>query len=186
VIFQDGVDFTSDIELRKQKEFLEWMKRTAHERLSEREVSTQSLKLDFKCSRTREDWTVLLQKEIDSNLFEFVRIITTTTMSQSKSGASSISKPTAVDMNKIKNRSSIKCPHCGDGRWVKCGCGRLSCEGGLTERDGGEWHVCPWCGEGGFLEGTFKTIDGEMEDRRRLSGPEDKPSLPRPYKSLPP
>lgn len=162
------------------------MKRTAHERLSEKEVSTQSLKLDFKCSKTREDWTALLQKEIDSNLFEFVRIISAATMPRSESGERSISKPAALDINKIKNHNSIKCPHCGDGGWVECGCGRLSCAGGLTERDGGEWHVCPWCGKGGFVKGTLKTVGGELEDRRRLSGPKGKPSLPRPYKSLPP
>jgi len=176
-----------EMELRKkQKDFLDWMKRTAHERLSEREVSMHSVKLDFKCSRTKRDWTVLLQKENDSNLFEFVRAVTAIATPESRSGASSVSKSIAVDLHKIKNRSSIKCPHCGNGTWVKCGCGKLGCKGGLTERDGRSWYVCPWCGEGGFLEETLETVDGEMEDKKRISGPKDKPSLPRGYKALPP
>lgn len=178
----------SDLDARRRREdAFDWALRVADEEaeLLKKESASSSLRLDFKCTRTKKDWAVLLTKDSGSSIFKVVRIIAPNA-TQSNSRAPSISKQTVVDLDKIRNRGSIKCPHCGDGTWVKCGCGRLGCGGGRTERDGGSWYVCPWCGEGGFLEGTFETVDGEMEDKKRIMGPKDKQSLPGPYKSLPP
>jgi len=179
----------SDIEVRrKREEAFDWVQKVAEEEvdLLKKELFATSLKVDFRCAKTKNEWTVVLRKEGNSSLFEVVGITTATTTPQSKSGASTVSRSTVVDLDMIKNRSSIRCPHCGEKRWVKCFCGKLSCEGGIEKRDEGTWHVCPWCREGGYIEGTFKTIDGEMEDKKRITGQKDKPSLPRPCKALPP
>ena len=177
-----------EIELRKkQKEFLDWMKRTAHSRVElEKEAPTQSLRVNFRCSKTGRDWAVLLERENESSLFKVTNIITGSAMSQSDSKMSSVPKSGVVDIDKIENHGNIKCPHCKDGGWVKCGCGKLSCAGGVEERDSRSWHVCPWCGHGGFIGGTFETISGEMKDEKRKLEPRDRTSLPKPHKALPP
>jgi hypothetical protein len=181
-----------DIELRKkQQEFLNWMAKTAEEDSKrKREIASrpahESFKVDLRCSKTRQNWIILLKKNVDGN-FEIERTLTTDIRSQSEErlGRSS-PKSVTVGIDQIRNHSSARCPYCGDGGWVKCGCGKLSCQGGVTKRDGREWHVCPWCDKGGYIEGTFETIDGEMDDKRRIPGPKEKQSLPRGYKALPP
>jgi hypothetical protein len=179
----------SDIEIRrKREEAFEWVEKIAESKVEhqKKELSEPFLKVDFRCGRTKKDWAILLKKDSESSFFDIVRIVTANASSPTKSGYPSTSTSATVDLGRIKNHGTIRCPYCSNGGWVKCGCGKLSCEGGVTERDGREWHVCPWCDEEGFIEGTFQTIDGEIEDKKRISGPKEKPSLPRSYKALPP
>jgi predicted RNA-binding Zn-ribbon protein involved in translation (DUF1610 family) len=173
---------------RKREDAFDWALRVADEEaeLLKKESASSSLRLDFKCTRTKKDWAVLLTKDSGSSFFEVVRIIAPSTTVQSNPGAPSLSKSTDVDLEKIKNISSIKCPHCGTSRWVECGCGKLGCRGGVTERDGRSWYVCPWCGDGGFIERHIESVSGEMEDKKRKFEPKPGPSLPKPNKALPP
>ncbi|MDR3303446.1 MAG: hypothetical protein LBS86_03450 [Treponema sp.] len=40
------------------------------------------------------------------------------------------------------------CPHCGAAGFVSCGCGKISCNGGVTDHgDGSAEFTCPWCKE---------------------------------------
>jgi len=179
----------SDIEIRrKREEAFDWVKKIAESKVEhqKKELSEPLFRVDFKCGRTMNDWLILLRKDVASGFFDIVRIVTPNTSSISQSKQYSDLRSATVNLDRIRNHGAIKCPYCNNGGWVKCGCGKLSCGGGVTKRNGREWHVCPWCGEGGYIEGTFHTIDGEMENEKRIQGPKEKPSLPRSYKALPP
>jgi len=179
----------SDIEVRRKREdALERVRRIAEEEMDllKNGLSTPSLKVDFRCAKTRNDWTVLLSKKGNDSLFEVIRITTPSAMPQTRTGAPSVAKSTVLDISKIKNIALIKCPHCGDGGFVKCGCGQLGCQGGVRERDGKRWYVCPWCGQGGYLEGTLEKITREMQDEKRKMEPRRRPIPPRSNKALPP
>lgn len=179
----------SDIEVRRKREdALERVRK-----ITEREMgllkngfSSQSLKVDFRCAKTKSDWTVFLSGKGSDGLFEVTRVSNPCAMTQARTGTPSVSKSTVLDIGKITNLAMIKCPHCGDGGFVKCGCGQLGCQGGIREREGKRWYVCPWCGQGGYLEGTLKEITGETEAEKRRMESENKPILPRTKKALPP
>jgi len=181
----------SGIEIRKKREeALDRVRRITEREvdLLKRELSAPSLKVDFRCTKTLNDWAVLLEKESGSDLFEIVRIVVPSVSSPSNSITPSMSESAVVDLGKIKNLGIVKCPHCGDKGWVKCGCGKLGCEGGVERRDGRKWYLCPWCKGGGFVEGTFETITGETENGKRKLSPRIKGglSLPKQNKALPP
>ena len=179
----------SAIEIRRKREdALDRVRRIAEGEIDllRKELSAPSIKVDLRCTKTLNGWAVLLKKESAGDLFEIVKVVTPSGSLPSKSGAPSMAESAIVDLNKIKNLDAIKCPHCGDKGWVKCGCGKLSCEGGAERRDGRKWHVCPWCERGGYIEGTFETIAGEMEERKRKLEPKKGSSLPEPKKALPP
>ena len=39
------------------------------------------------------------------------------------------------------------CPHCGSVGFVQCGCGKISCDGGVINRGNYADFTCPWCNE---------------------------------------
>jgi hypothetical protein len=189
-----------EIELRR-RQALEWARKTGEKKAEAEKKAVakpnphvESVKIDFKCSRTGNKWAVFLEKENETSLFRIKSVGNESTTAQSGSGTSSTPKSVVIDMNNIENWGGTNCPHCGDGGWVKCACGKMACQGGVLWRDGQRFFRCPWCGYEGFLStGTIQNISGEMEDKRKFESKDKpsqsksvRPSLPRPNKALPP
>ena len=155
---------------QKQKEVLERI-RKRNISLVTKEISGstfESLALNFRCSTTGRDFIVLLKREQKDKLYEVVKIVTDDTPSHSNS---LLFTPTAIniEINKIDD-SDIKCPYCNGGKWIfiKCGCGKLSCAGGVKEYKGEYLHVCPWCKTEGYIKGHVKEVSGEIIDEIKL------------------
>jgi len=50
------------------------------------------------------------------------------------------------------------CPHCKDGGFTLCTCGKIGCSGGLIKEGKNATYTCPWCGQTGEVE-MKETID---------------------------
>jgi len=50
------------------------------------------------------------------------------------------------------------CPHCKDGGFTLCTCGKIGCSGGLIKEGKNAIYTCPWCGQTGEVE-MKETID---------------------------
>ena len=68
-----------------------------------------------------------------------------------------------LSIEEIEGISNVKCPYCRGGKsWViKCGCGGLSCGGGVRREGNTEYHKCPWCQSDGIITGNIETLSGE-------------------------
>jgi hypothetical protein len=44
------------------------------------------------------------------------------------------------------------CPHCGDTGFVKCGCKKIGCGGGVRNHGDYADYTCPWCGGQGKIQ----------------------------------
>jgi len=73
------------------------------------------------------------------------------------------SKAVSIDLHEI-DYENIKCPYCQGGKWslIKCGCGKLSCSGGVKAHAGKYLFKCPWCGSEGYLEGQISQVTGKV------------------------
>ena len=162
---------------QKQKDVLDRIRKSAATNIQN--VLTESLELDFKCSATSQDFRVILEKESINGPYKIIRIVAATTRAKPRPSSSSVAK--AVDINFKEIVGSIKCPFCKVVRYsvIKCGCGKLSCGGGVKKVNDKYLHSCPWCKSEGYIEGEFETVSGtRAEGGSLLPNKETKGRLP--------
>jgi hypothetical protein len=150
---------------QKQKELLDGMRRKAEAAMT----APERLELDFLCTATRKGFVVHLERKHGDRVYKVVEITKKGPVSGTGSGPSAGPKALDVNVNEIEH-GSIKCPHCDGGRWsfIKCGCGMLSCAGGVKEHGGKYLHVCPWCGTEGYVQGEIEKVSGRMLERGEI------------------
>lgn len=150
---------------QKQKELLDKIRKKAEAAMT----ASERLELDFRCSATRKGFVVHLERKHPDRVYKVVEISTRKKVSRTGSGPSAAPKALDVDVNEIEC-DSIKCPYCdgGSGSFIKCGCGMLSCAGGVEEYEGKRRHVCPWCGSKGYIGGEIEKLSGRMLDRGQI------------------
>lgn len=123
------------------------------------------MRLDFKCSATGSDFIVLLKKEHGDELYKVVKIVTDKTDIDTDEIATN--GIVGIDVSEI-DYGNIRCPWCRGGKWsfIKCGCGKLICSGGVEEYEGNYIYKCPWCGSETYvdLERPVHRIKGKIKD----------------------
>jgi hypothetical protein len=150
---------------QKQKEILDRIRKRAEPG----KTTSESLELDFRCSATKREFIVLLERKHPDRVYRVVRIATEDTVPHPSSGLSRAAKELDINVDEIEY-GSIKCPYCEGGNWsfIKCGCGKLSCAGGVKECGDKYRHVCPWCGTAGFIKGDIEKVSGKMQNREQI------------------
>ena len=145
---------------QKQKEVLRRIRKSAAK------ITSEFLELELRCSVTKRDFVVLFERNYPDKAYKMVRTITSETASYFGSSSLSATPTLDIDIDEIEC-SSIKCPYCEGGRWhlVKCGCGKLSCAGGVKDQDGKYLHICPWCETEGYVEGEIEVMGGRRLNR---------------------
>ncbi|MBU4266055.1 MAG: hypothetical protein KKE96_02390 [Candidatus Altiarchaeota archaeon] len=174
----------ADIVKIKQKEVLERIRSRSTNINIKETVSviptSESLRLDFRCSSTEREFTVFLEREHQDKLYKVVKIVTDDTVSHSNSIMSSTvpKKAMEIDIEKM-DYNSLKCPYCDGGKlaFVRCECGKLSCSGGVCEREDKHLFKCPWCGSEGYIEGEIQKVSGKMADREKITREGDRKKL---------
>jgi hypothetical protein len=166
---------------QKQKELLDRIRKKAEIA----RTTSESLELDFRCSATKREFIVLLKRKHPDRVYRVVKIATEDTVSHPDSGLSRTVKALDIDVNEIEY-GGIKCPYCKGGNWsfIKCGCGMLSCAGGVKEYEGKYLHVCPWCGTEGYVKGEIEKVSGKMQNRAEIPPSEKAKNLPPPIKGM--
>jgi len=129
------------------------------------------LELDFRCGVTRKGFRVIIEGEKNDrgNRYKLKDVLKTDDFSQSRTAPSYKQKKLDIDVEEIKGISNVKCPYCRGGKsWViKCGCGGLSCGGGVRREGNKEYHKCPWCQSVGIITGRIETLSGERSSSRQ-------------------
>jgi len=166
---------------QKQKELLDRIRKRA----DIGKTTSESLELDFRCSATEREFIVLLERKHPDRVYRVVKIATKDTVSHAGPGLLCAVKALDINVNEIQY-GSIKCPYCGGGKWsvIECGCGRLSCAGGVKEYVGKYLHICPWCRTEGYIEGEIEKVTGRMVNRERISPSEKTKNLPPPTRGI--
>jgi hypothetical protein len=166
---------------QKQKELLDRVRKKA----DIGKTTSESLELDFRCSATKREFIVLLERKHPDQVYRVVKISTEDTVSHPGSGLSRTVKALDINVNEIEY-GSIKCPYCEGGKWafIECGCGMLSCSGGVKEYGGKYLHVCPWCGTEGYVKGEVEKVSGRMQNREQIPPGEKTKNLPPPIKGM--
>jgi hypothetical protein len=166
---------------QKQKELLDGIRKKAEAAMT----ASERLEVDFRCSATKKGFIVRLERKPPDRVYKVVEIIKKETASRAGSGSSAAPKALDVNVNEIEY-GNIKCPYCDGGRWlfIKCGCGMLSCAGGVKEYGGKYLHVCPWCGTEGYLKGEIEKVSGKMQNRGEMPPGEKAKNLPPPIKGM--
>jgi len=162
---------------QKQKELLDKIRKKAEAAMT----ASERLELDFRCSATRKGFIVVLERKHPNRVYKVIEIATRETVSRAGSGSSAAPKALDVDVNEIEY-DNIKCPYCDGGRgsFIKCGCGMLSCAGGVEEYEGKRRHVCPWCGSKGYIEGEIEKLSGRILNRGQIPPSEKAKNIPPP------
>ena len=123
------------------------------------------LELDFRCGITSKDFRVIIEgeKTAQGHRYKLVKVIKVDNIPQSKAGPYYKQKKLDINVEEIKGISNVKCPYCSGGksRVIKCGCGGLSCGGGVRREGNKEYHKCPWCKSVGIITGHIETLSGE-------------------------
>ena len=162
---------------QKQNELLDKIRRRAEAAMT----TSERLELDFRCSATKKGFTVLLERKRPDRVYKVVEIAKKETASRAGTASSAAPKALDLDVNEIEY-DGIKCPYCGGGRWlfIKCGCGMLSCAGGVEEYEGKYRHVCPWCGSEGHVKGEIERLSGRTVNRGEIAPSAKDKKLPPP------
>jgi hypothetical protein len=72
------------------------------------------------------------------------------------------------------NWSGFVCPYCNAASFVSCAGGHLACDGTAQMRKGGRFHQC-FCGQGGMITGSIKTLESKRLSVESDVGPSDAP-----------
>jgi hypothetical protein len=163
---------------QSQKDVLDKIRRS----VPASEVSLGSVALNFRCSTTKKGYQVLLKKETDGR-YKVGGVVSGGGGGKQATTVSPAAESLDINVNDI-DLYSIRCPHCQGGKWpfLKCGCGGLSCSGGVKLAGERYEFVCPWCGYMGYIQGTgtLESVTGRAARKGQL--PEGHAGV----KSLPP
>lgn len=159
----------SDIEeiKKKQKQVMERLNKISSKIIDELgEDLLDSLRIDLRCAVTGKLFSILFNRESLVKKYKISKIITDDKDSRPGFDSLSNTKALEVDIDEIEI-SDIQCPYCEGGEWciIKCGCGELSCAGGIKKIGDQYLHICPWCGTKGYVSGEIDKLSGELEGR---------------------
>jgi len=130
------------------------------------------LELDFRCGITRKGFRVIIEGEqtVRGHRYKVVKVLKVDNLSQSKTVSSYKAKKLDINVEEIEGISTVKCPHCRGGKStvIKCGCGGLSCGGGVRREGNKEYQECPWCRSVAIIKGHIETLSGERSASREI------------------
>jgi predicted RNA-binding Zn-ribbon protein involved in translation (DUF1610 family) len=128
------------------------------------------VELDFRCGVNRKDFRIIVERQqnIRGRHYKVTQVLKVENLSKSKAASKHKAKNLDISVEEIEGISTFQCPHCRGGKsaFLQCGCGGLSCGGGIRSEGNKNYHVCPWCGSLGVIEGHIKTLSGERSPLR--------------------
>jgi predicted RNA-binding Zn-ribbon protein involved in translation (DUF1610 family) len=128
------------------------------------------VELDFRCGVNHKGFRIIIegQQNIRGRHYKVIQVLKVENLSKSKAASTYKAKNLDINVEEIEGISTFQCPHCKGGKSavIKCGCGGLSCGGGIRNEGGKEYHDCPWCGSVGVIEGHIETLSGERSPLR--------------------
>lgn len=128
------------------------------------------VELDFRCGVNRKGFRIIIegQQDIRGRHYKVTQALKVENLSKSKVASKYEAKNLDINVEEIEGISTFQCPHCGGGKSavIKCGCGGLSCGGGIRSEGNKEYHECPWCGSIGVIKGHIETLSGERSPLR--------------------
>lgn len=117
----------------------------------------ETCRIDFVCAKTAEPFSVLFDRASAGEQFAVARI---EKIGTAKGAPSSSSLPAlrSFDVSDF-SFAAWRCPCCGSGSFVHCGCGQNSCQAKVRRADDGRlYHTCePGCGSVGEI-GTLRSV----------------------------
>jgi predicted RNA-binding Zn-ribbon protein involved in translation (DUF1610 family) len=123
------------------------------------------VELDFRCGVNRKGFRIIIegQQNIRGRHYKVTQVLKAENLSKSKATSKYKAKNLDINVEEIEGISTFQCPHCKGSKSavIKCGCGGLSCGGGIRSEGNKEYHECPWCGSVGIIEGHIETLSGE-------------------------
>lgn len=123
------------------------------------------LGLAFRCGVTRRNFQVIIEEKQTGREFHYKVVKVLQVDGHPRDQKVSPYQPIKLDINvgNIEGITNVKCPHCGGGKIavIKCGCGGLSCGGGIKREGEREYNECPWCRSVGIIKGNIETLSGE-------------------------
>jgi len=132
------------------------------------------LELDIRCGITRKGFRVIIEgkQTVRGNRYRVVKVLKVENLTQSKTVSSYKANKLDINVEEIEGISNVKCPHCRGGKSavIKCGCGGLSCGGGIRREGNREYHECPWCRSVGIIKGNIETLSGGRTPSREVLG----------------
>jgi predicted RNA-binding Zn-ribbon protein involved in translation (DUF1610 family) len=128
------------------------------------------VELDFRCGVNRKGFRIIIegQQNIRGRHYKVTQVLKSENLSKSKAASTYRAKNLDINVEEIEGISTFQCPHCKGGKSavIKCGCGGLSCGGGIRSEGSKHYHECPWCGSIGVIKGHIKTLGGERAPLR--------------------
>jgi hypothetical protein len=117
----------------------------------------EACRIDFVCAKTAEPFVVLFERLSAAEKFAVAK---TEKIGVANAAPSSSSIPAlrSFDVNDF-SFAAWRCPCCGSGSFVHCGCGQNSCQAKVWRADNGRlYHRCePGCGSVGEI-GTLRSV----------------------------
>jgi predicted RNA-binding Zn-ribbon protein involved in translation (DUF1610 family) len=128
------------------------------------------VELDFRCGINHKDFRIIVEKQQNSRgrHYKVTQVLKVENLPKSMPASKYKAKNLDINVEEIEGISTFQCPHCRGGKSavIQCGCGGLSCGGGIRSEGNKEYHECPWCGSVGVIEGHIKTLSGERSPLR--------------------
>jgi hypothetical protein len=129
------------------------------------------VELDFRCGVNRKGFRVVIERQqnIGERHYKVTQVSKLENISRSKIASTNKAKNLDINVEQIAGISAVQCPYCKGGKSaiIKCGCGGLSCGGGIRSEGNKDYHECPWCGSVGVIEGYIVTLSGERTPLRK-------------------
>ena len=141
---------------------------------SEKPISgavSELLEVRVRCASTRKGFKLLLERKrtAQASRYKVVSILKEESGRQKKAVSSSNARELDIDIKEIDGILALRCPYCSSGRYslIKCGCGGLSCGGGVYREGNSQYQECPWCQSIGVIRGHIETLSGERSTPRQ-------------------
>ena len=134
-------------------------------------AAPELVELQLRCGKTRKGFKIILERKrtAQTGRYRVVSILEGHSTEKNKTGSSAGVRSLDININEIDGIDTAKCPYCGGGKHalIKCGCGGVSCGGGVRREGNRESHKCPWCGSVGIIQGYIENLSGERSASHR-------------------
>ena len=128
--------------------------------------------IELRCATTRKAFRVIIETTQPSHHYRYrvLQVSKEESVSQNSTISSHKIKILDINISEIEGISTIRCPYClgGESAVIKCGCGELSCGGGVSNKAGKQYHKCPWCNSVGIINGYIKNLSGGKSPRHEI------------------
>jgi len=130
------------------------------------------VELDFRCGVNLKGFRITIERQQNTRgrHYKIAQVLKVENLSKSKAISKHKAKNLDISVEEIEGISTLQCPHCRGGKSavIQCGCGGLSCGGGIRSEGNKEYYECPWCGSVGVIAGHIKTLSGERSPLREI------------------